>query len=607
MARAPFAAQGSAEIPSANQSGGFSPAPDVAEALNAVASTVLPAIKKERVKSINQDVNGQTDAIQEALALQASPFLASSKFTEEALQNPHTKRVFEEFNKIQAAVTKGKLPAQFALERLAVLQNDAIAAAPEFEREIRGAYVNATGQDPEKSLFQQFMSTQAASLSIEEKARQREQIDAEQQNITVEELRSGKNLMRQSLLLESQLKLKETAGTLTLRDNAKRANNLASIGFVGIMSDVKKQVVANGGAGLTPAQIAGFNQRASAIVRNGIVTITDSAPAGSDPQEIENSISSLRAWETMINEDTKGVSIQTIVGNSVLTNKALLEAQIMKSQKLAFAWTFGGQSEFLNYVKIMGTSPAIQGVVSTFNKEFANQRAIGQATQGAPLITNLNIYDVAAAYETLGNGNRRTVEATNNHLAAAKVHLRNPQGSEENLLTAHKELKDVDKAFGTEHFWTAYATKGVELRVKDSPKASEEFKIQHAQQTAGLAEEYAAVLQSQGFNSKGLVFTGSTLQYVPEATTGISPNPTTTRTNNDVKAFVRRFNRANGISAQYGRVGVLPKTDYGAKDGKSATQNYFGLITEASKALQPPSGTVKWVLDDNGKPVPAAQ
>jgi len=130
----PFASSGNQaqEIERVQLKGGFTPDAGALGVAAAVLGEALPRITEAHANTIQQGITDQTESVKQALLAAQNPALRGSKFTEEALQNPITAEAFKQFNLIQDAATEGKLPKQYALERLEEIQDTAIANNPAY-------------------------------------------------------------------------------------------------------------------------------------------------------------------------------------------------------------------------------------------------------------------------------------------------------------------------------------------------------------------------------------------------------------------------------------------------------------------------------------------
>jgi len=63
-------------------------------------------------------VLGQTKTVKEFLKLARTPSLLLSEFGSEAIENPAVRQAINDFIAVRDASDQGKLPQQFALERL---------------------------------------------------------------------------------------------------------------------------------------------------------------------------------------------------------------------------------------------------------------------------------------------------------------------------------------------------------------------------------------------------------------------------------------------------------------------------------------------------------
>jgi hypothetical protein len=589
----PFSSTGNqaVDITPVQLQGGFTPAPSLAEAGAAALGAVLPAIREERIKDIQEDVTNQTESIKEALLAQRNPALAKSLFKEEALANPITAQAFKEFTQIQDAAASGKLPRQFALERLEAIQDTAIANAPEFEKEIRAAMTTATGIDPNRATFADLLSTQKQALSAEQKAFEKLQIEAIQNGVTVEQQQEFNNVALQAQHAQNVLNQRKANGTYSLLDTQKEVTHRGGVIMLDLLGQVRRQ--AQGGE-VTPEFMANIKTQAKANIAASISAITAASDGVTGP-EIAAAIKPLELLNDAIDGMADDGSLLKLTQNNNLLTKSLLEDALLRMPEHAAAWTFGGERGFQALLDYQAQAPTK-----------ASEQVLAELSpraRGAFKLRQVASSVVTKQYGLLGSGvPAETAEDRQGRLVAAGLVFATPGMEEEKYVTAEKEMN----ALGEDHVWTAFASRKVANATKTSNALKASLISLQESNTSGLAQEFAQ-LRANGANVDAFKFEGDKLTFAFDAGTtsgGIAPGVSDTSAE---RAFVARFNRANQISSLHRRSGNLPAARY------TNTEQYWETVTTlfdkevAEKSGQPqtkpPANVVQWGRDEQGRPI----
>jgi len=592
----PFSSTGNqaSEIPGVQLQGGFKPTPGVADALNAVASVAIPAIKKNHIDNLQEDITGQTDSIKTALLARANPALSQSLFTEEALANPATAAAFAQFNDIAAAVKQGKLPGQFALERLSVIQNDAIAQSPEFEQEIRAAMVAATGQDPNKRLFANLLSDQAATLSPEAKFQQKLSNDARRVGLTVPAFIEANNSILMAQTENAEFNRSKINGTMNLRKVAGAVNNRSGLIMMDTMQ-LGRSHIQSGGT-FTPEFItemkAAYGQSIVAAQAQIIATAGDFV----DPAEITAAIAPLVAMQGQLDKMLDDGSLQALVSNTNALNKSLIVGEAMEFKDFAVAHALGGERGFLEVMKFFekATNPQTRALLDKLNPKAAGATLLGEITQGVQLVPTP--MGVVKQYGQLGTGTAGlATNVINERVIAANVAIQTVGGKEDAHTAAMNDLEGVSP----EHAWVAFDNRKTLAAAMQSKALQAKLIPLQANQTAGLSTEYFGLTTLDGFRADKFSIVGGQLTYKLEGPQGQGQR---LEIDNEAPAFVKRFNRANKISAMYSGVGILPASRY------TNVQDYLKVVVESvpatingERADAPKTGPRRVVRGADGK------
>lgn len=598
----PFSSSGNQaqEIEGVQLKGGFAPVPGIVDALGAAAKVALPAITDNHIQNLKEDVTGKADSIKTALLARTNPALAQSLFTEEALANPATAAAFAQFNDIALAVSRGRLPGQFAQERLSVIMNDAISEAPEFEQEIRAAMIASTGQDPSKRLFSRLLSDQAAVLSPQEKFDQKLANDAARVNLTVPAFLEGNNAIFQGQVDAANFKRSSINGTMNVRRVADEVNNRSGLIMLDVMQTVRTQLTS--GQGLTPeftAQLKGqLNSSLGAATAEMLATVGGQV----DPTELAAAMAPLKSLAGTIDAMIDDGSLEKWVNNTNVLNKGLILGEAMQFKSFAIAHSLGGERGFVEVMKFFeqATNPKTRALLDALNPSAARQTLLGEAAGGVQLVPSPTAMGVVTSYSQLGSGvTGLGVTETNERILAANVAIQTIGGDERVHSAAMSDLEAVSPA----HAWTAYDSRKVVQSALQSKVLQAKFITLQAQQSGGLATEYFNLSGMGGFRADKFSFVGGLLTFKAEFAP-LTPQGAREEFDKEAPAFVRRFNQANKISSMYSRVGILPASRY-----TNATDFFNVVSTSVQEELADESQgkkkaiIVRWGRDSTGKPI----
>lgn len=592
----PFSSTGNqaAEIPGVQLQGGFQPTPGIADALNAVASVAVPAIKKNHIDNLQEDITGQTTSIRKFLKLARNPELLTSEFGVEAVENPAVRDALARFVEVRDATTQGKLPGQFALERLEVIQNDAIAAAPEFEQEIRQAMLAATGQSPTKALFSRLLSDQTQGLSAEEKFQQKLSQDARRVGLTVPAFIEANNSVFTAQAEGAEFNRSKINGTMNLRKVAGAVNNRSGLIMMDVMQSARLQMTQTGG--LTPEFTTQLTQQLGASIAAAQAQIIATAGDAVDPAELATAVAPLVALQEQIEGMIEDGSLKTMAGNTVALNKMLILGEAMEFKDFAVAHALGGERGFLDVMKFFenATNPQTRALLDKLNPRAAGATLLGEITQGVQLVPTP--MGVVKQYGQLGTGTAGLgTNVVNERIIAANVAVQTVGGREE----AHTAGMSDLEAVSSEHAWVAFDNRKTLAAAMQSKALQAKLIPLQANQTAGLASEYFGLTTLPGFRVDRFEIIGGQLTYKIEGPQGQGQR---LEIDNEAPAFVNRFNRANKISSMYSGVGILPASRY------TNVQDYFKVVQETvpatisgERADAPKAGPRRVIRGTDGK------
>lgn len=588
----PFASSGNQaqEIERVQLKGGFTPDAGALGVAAAVLGEALPRITEAHANTISQGITDQTESVKQALLAAQNPALRGSKFTEEALQNPITREAFKQFNLIQDAAEDGKLPKQYALERLEEIQDTAIANNPAFEKEIRAAMVQATGVDPNKATFQQMLNKQAAGLSPEAKAEQRVRQEAAENNVTYETQLEFNNVAAFAGHEQNRLNMRKTVGTYSLLDTAKEVNLKSGVIMLDLLGSFRKHTTAGT---LNTQVIADLKGQANLQIATAMQVVTTASDGVSGPA-LTAALAPLLQLQESIDGMAEDGSLLKMTQSDVLLKKAILEDNLLNMPDFAAAWTFGGPQGFqalLDFMKLAPTE-ASEEVLAQMSPKARQQFEL----------RNLSSALVARQYGLLGSGvPAETKKDKQARGVAGGLVVATPGMKEEQYATAQDEMDVVNPDLT----WQAYASKKVVNVTKNSIGMKAKLISLQQSNTTGLGEELAQI-RANGIDMSKFELQGDTLVFVfPQlghATKGAS---TALTDNTSVQAFVARFNRANNISAVNAKAGNLPATRYTTSAAYwEGVQDLFAE-QQAAKSGQPVQKTndtvIKYGRNEAGK------
>jgi hypothetical protein len=571
MAASPFATSGNvADIAPVQLRGGFTPNTGIADAVVNVANLAIPLITKAHEDELVDDVSGRIKAVSLALKATRFPSIQDSIFSEEALANPQVALALKEFTLIQDAATKGRLPQTFALERLELIQNNAIRNAPEFEAEIRGAMRDATGQDPQKTLFQQLIST-TSGKTAQQKLDEQLFIEAGKQGITVEKLIAINHSVAQNQIQQQQYDLAAKQGTYDLNTLSKDVAIKSATIITDIMSTVNKTLVGGGSIGVNEkrnliTQVNAAYGVASAQIMANVNGVNVSGTA------VQAELAPLNAMRdntiAMIEDNT----MQTMLSqhNKVIVDSTV--SNVLHNEQFGGIYALAGERGLLDWMKWMGKA--------------------GGTAEGKALVASLNadakigfeLNNIGKAYTEIGGAvEPETKQAKQERVIAAGIALATQGIPEEFQITALEEIK---KFGGEELAWSSFNSNKVLTATATSNKLKAAFINMQVTTTAGLSSELLNLAADPELPLERLELNqADQLHIKPQSGFG-TVGRDARLAEGRLQTFVDRFNRANSISAKYNGAGILPSARY-----QGAAQYWEIVKSAASAAVAPKEKT----------------
>lgn len=587
MAQSPFQTSGStADIAPVQLKGGFSPDTGIADAVVDVANIALPAIRQNLEDDLTNDVTGRANAVSLALKATRFPSIQSSVFSEEALANPNVAMALEEFTLIQDAAKQGRLPATFALERLELIQNNAIRNAPEFEAELRGAMRDATGQDPQKALFSKLLQ-ETTNKTAEQKAFEQLTVESIKIGVSVDQLIGMNQTAALNKIEQDKFDLAAKQGTYTLNTVGSETTNRGAALVTDIMADVQRMN--------TAGQAIGVDEQASLISKVNASFGAASAAIMAKTANLSISGSALSAelkpLETL-RDNTIAMIEDGTMTNLLKRDSALIVADAQNTflnnpeyGKLHAVLGTEGTLKFMEFKGKYGNNPQAKALALIFDKRAGAVEGMDAILQQASRVGD------GAVLETAADKQARVL--------ASASGVANIAAGEEYQLAA---LEDIKKYGSEELAWSNFSNNQVLTATAASNKLKAAFINMQVATTAGLSIELIGLAGNSSSKMEQLQQREDGSLFVNESigahdTRGVSS--TVIRADADMHDFVKRFNRANSISAKYSGAGVLPSSRY------SGSVDYWNTINKAARGVVQPQEeadvkVIKYIRDADG-------
>lgn len=567
MAGSPFATSGNVgDIAPIQLKGGFTPNTGIADAVVQIANVVVPVLKQNLEDDITDSVSNKVGSVSLALRVHRSPSLANSEFNEEALANPNVRLALDEFFDIQKAVKQGKLPSTFALERLEIIQNNAIRNAPAFESEIRGAMQDATGQDPTKALFSRALAEPVVKQTPQQKAQADLEFAAFKIGQTVEDVIGMNQVAATNAIKQSHYDLLAKQGTYTLNTAASEIVDRSAT----IVTDVMAEVLRLQTAG-TPI---GVEQE------NALIGMINAGFADAQQQLLVKT-KGLNVSGTAISAELAPLAIQR--DQAIAMIKDGTTAKILNQHSDVIV--ADAQLTFLNNPEYGRVHAVLKGEGTLRYMEFKARYA-----KNPEMLKIANIFDkknaavgqldaILAQASLVGDGAELEGNTKKARTLAAIAGIANTPAGEEYQM---KSLGDVKKYNTPEISWSVFNNQDILQATIQSPKLRQAFIATQTTTTAGLSSELLSLAGNPLIPIERLeVNVSGQLQLKPRAEEFVT-NRESRLAEGELTTFVSRFNRANTISAKYSGAGVLPAAKY------SGTVDYWNTVKKAAANVTPP-------------------
>lgn len=316
------------EIAPVSQRGGFDtivPASNLGAAAGDIINTVAPVIAKQQQEAAAEDLRTNLGSIRDALYAARFPNVQSTLFTEEGKNNPVNKQAIKELQSLANASLQGRLPQQFAIERMNVVVSQAVAANPQWRDELNQVARDMLGFSPEQRLLSELLaapSTQAAKLTPAEKGQNKLAEDAAYHGMTPEQWQR---------IVNQQVKLEVDKSTMSVRKlqgeyDANAAVQDAYLSTTTLSGDFMSAIAQEGVRGGVPDPIQ-LKQRIATLYNQERQRLLTNLPRGSDISTLNSAFSQL---------DQQRTALENLADNSsaltYLTQKRQLAGKIAEDK-----------------------------------------------------------------------------------------------------------------------------------------------------------------------------------------------------------------------------------------------------------------------------------
>lgn len=233
------------EVTQVGQRGGFDTLVPASSSVGAVANLlgtatrVIGEVEKDKAQ---EELRGKLGAVTKAL--QASKFPDAPEgdlLTAEGMTNPINKGAIKEMQRIVNAGMQGKLPQYAVVERVNVILNDAVSAAPEWRDELNTVAREMMGFSPQAEMMNQLLAapkTGTKRLTTTEQWME----EADALGIPFEQFRQMKLTGMQNTLQKGQYDLLKDQGqydtSVALKDGLLSAGTLAEQGLAVLQTSI---------------------------------------------------------------------------------------------------------------------------------------------------------------------------------------------------------------------------------------------------------------------------------------------------------------------------------------------------------------------------------
>ena len=557
---------------------------EVADGLGRAAPFIVEHNKNKIVSAARGEIRSV------ALKLQAArfPSLKESQFSEEALANPVVKNSLGEFEQVQNAAKQGRIPKEFVLERLEAVTANAIARAPMFADEIRGAARDVLGFDPQSK----FLSNLLASTPFEQ-AQAQLQTQAAKNGVTVQEQVAFNSQVFQNKAITNNLETLKAVNQYEASAMAQDTGIRAANALATVFESALQQLQAGGirDVGLLSAQV-------DAVYASEINQLTANLPPGLAPATVNAHIATLTTKRDVMKAMIEDGNLQTILttNNAILKQTAI--ASFAATDELLFA-VYSIEPRMLQ--PVLGAMARFESNPEGFRLAVKNSR------EGAEVAGVLAFAQTITRGAKLFSGQVPASNAGDKESGSlfSSLVLQTPDMQTGMYATALDKLEELS---GNEVTWNTLGDNKIATTVAQHKDVQGAVINIYNTELGALAQEFQQ-LQSQGRIPKdGFVFDNgfintdpSVIQFTTSTRpTGFSGGTFASEFSDDRKQtaatqFAERFNRTVRIANKYSKLGVFGSSVY------AGAENLLATLEEITPSEQPAEqGVQVWEFDENG-------
>lgn len=576
------------EITPVQQRGGFDTLVPASNDVGAVSdlitqvATVATQVNKDAAKD---KLRSELGAVTKAL--QASKFPDAPEgdlVTQEGMTNPVNQGAIKEMQRIVNAGLQGKLPQYAVVERVNVILNDAVSAAPEWREELNGVAREMLGFNPQAELMNQLLAAPRQGSGGKTEL-QKLQEEADALGMPVETLRAVKVQKIQAEAERLQYSLAKDKGEYGAAEAARESYLSAGEVTQAALGFIQQRIKA--GQPINPDEYKATITAARETLRQRMLQ-------GLGPGV---SVTTINAMSDQLDSVTNGLL-------SMADNQDAL-ALLTKHNKTFVAMTEKNVYDIqgLGQVLAIAGPGGVDAVLSALDRYSSNPKALqmfsksGQPGSGALNLASL-FKGMTDSVTRMNGGVESTTDEQRKMDMVTGQALLQQQG-----LTGAKATPVMSwlRKAGKDPSGGDYGT--IKL-LADGKVVSQLSKVKEAQpeliniynsELARLTQEYDS-LSATGYIPKGgVVVDGANVAAAPFVNQR-DDNGASTKYND----WVRKMNNLLNYGSKYGSTGVFPESVYAGTAGTVAALNSRAKpgITDTSGNTTPaPSQSVQFVRD----------
>lgn len=576
------------EIGAVQQRGGFDTLVPASNNVGAVAdlvtqvATVATQVNKDAAKD---KLRSELGAVTKAL--QASKFPDAPEgdlVTEEGRVNPVNQGAVKEMQRIVNAGLQGKLPQYAVVERVNVILNDAVAAAPEWREELNGVAREMLGFSPQAELMNQLLAAPRKGTGGKTEL-EKLQEEADALGLPIETLRSLKVQKIQSEAERLQLDLAKDKGEYGAAEAARESYISAGEVTQAALGFLQQRLKA--GQPINPDEY-------KAVLTGARETLRQRMLRGLGPGV---SVTTINAMSDQLDQVTNGLM-------NLADNQDALSL-LVKHNK-----TFVAMSEKSVYdIQGLGQVLAIAGpggvdaIMSALDRYSSNPKALqmfmksGQPGSGALNLATLfrNMTDSITRMQ--GGLDSTTDEQKKVDIVTCQALLQQKGLTGAQATPVMNWLRKAGKDAGGGDSVTIRA-------LSDGKVVSQLSKVKEAQpeliniynsELARLTQEYDTFSASGYIPKGGVTVDGANIAAAPFVNQR-DDNGASAKYND----WVRKMNNLLDYGSKYGATGVFPESVYVGTAGVAASLNGRakpGITQTDGTTTPPPQASVQFVRD----------